>query len=81
MSDFGELIKELAVNAVEAEKPTEVVIGVVEDDEPLKIRLEQKLVIGDEFVDVCNGALYEKDSRVVLIRCSGGQKYVLIDGI
>lgn len=81
MSDFGELIKELAVNAVEAEKPTEVVIGTVEDDEPIKIRLEQKLVIGKEFVEVCAGAVFYKGSRVVLIRCNGGQKYVLIDGI
>lgn len=81
MSEFGELIKELAVNAVEAEKPADVVIGIVEDDDPLKIRLEQKLIITERFVEVCARAVYEKDDRVVLIRCSGGQKYILIDRI
>ncbi len=81
MSDFGELIKELALNAVEAEKPTEAVIGIVADDEPLKIKLEQKLIIGEDFIDVCSGAVFGKDSKVVLIRCSGGQRYILIDSV
>lgn len=81
MSDIGELIKELAVNAVEAEKPVEIVTGLVIGINPLEIRLEQRLVIGKDFIDVCEGAVYEIDSKVAMIRYKGGQRYLLIDSI
>lgn len=81
MSEFSELIKELALNAVEAEKPVEAVIGVVISVEPLEIRLEQKLIIDRSFIYQCKGASYDTDDNVVLLRCSGGQKYILIDSI
>lgn len=81
MSDFGELIKELAVNAVEAEKPVEVVFGIVEGTDPLKISLEQKLVLDRNFIDVLSCASYKIKDKVVLLRCAGGQKYVLLDSL
>lgn len=81
MSDLADVIKLLAINAYEASKPVDVVFGTVVSKDPLKIGIEQKLSIDSSFVDVCNGAAYSKGSKVLLLRCSGGQKYILIDGL
>lgn len=81
MNDIGELVKELALNAVEAEKPVDIVMGRVISKEPLKVRIEQRLVIEGGFIDVCSGAVYDVESEVVLLRQRGGQRYLLIDSI
>lgn len=81
MSEVGELIKELALNAVEAEKPVDIVSGCVICTEPLKVRIEQRLVLEKNFIDVCVGAVYEVDSQVALLRYKGGQRYLLLDSI
>lgn len=81
MSDFGELVKILAVNAVEAEKPVDVVIGLVTSRDPLKIKLEQRLTIDRNFVDICANAIYDTNDQVALIRYFSGQRYLLLDKI
>ena len=81
MNDLGELIKELALKAVEAEKPVEVVTGIITSKKPLIVNLEQKLRLSQDFIMVLKGANFEVGDRVALIRCGGGQKYLLIDAI
>lgn len=82
MNDIPDLIKTIAKAAIEQEKPAAVVTGRVVATGRLKIETEQKLVIDEEFI-IFPKRLYnykwEKDENVVLIRCDGGQRYLLID--
>lgn len=45
MNDFLKLIKKTAVEAVNASKPSNVVFGKVISEAPLKIKVDQKLVL------------------------------------
>ena len=45
--DFVKMIKKTAVEAVDASKPTNVVFGKVISVSPLKIRINQKLILGE----------------------------------
>lgn len=81
MSNIGDVIKELAVNAVEAQKPVEVVIGRVIDDENLKIRLEQRLTIDKSVIDLCRDINIGVDDTVVMLRYNRGQRYLVINAI
>ncbi|MCM1055222.1 MAG: DUF2577 domain-containing protein [Bacteroides sp.] len=47
-AEFVKVIKKAAVDAVKAEKPVEVCFGSVIGTSPLKILVEQKLVLGAE---------------------------------
>ena len=46
MNDFLKLIKKTAVEAVNASKPANVVFGKVISVSPLKIKVDQKLILG-----------------------------------
>lgn len=48
MSEAVELIKDIALNAVTAEKPLQVVFGLVVSDYPLQIQTEQKIILPDD---------------------------------
>lgn len=48
MSDLAESIKRAAVRAVGTQKPTNLIYGTVVQEDPLKIQIEQKLVIEAE---------------------------------
>lgn len=82
MNDIPDLIKTIAKAAVEQDKPAAVVTGKVVAVKKLKIETEQKLIIDEDFI-IFPKRLYnydwEKDENVVLIRCDGGQRYLLID--
>lgn len=52
MSNLLETIKIAALDAVNASKPIEIVLGEVLNIEPLKINLEQKLTLTSAFVIV-----------------------------
>ena len=45
MTDFMKLIKKTAVEAVDASKPANMVFGKVISTSPLKIKLDQKLIL------------------------------------
>lgn len=42
MSNLNELIKKIALSALEEKKSVEIFFGVVESESPLQIRLDQK---------------------------------------
>lgn len=46
MTDFIKLIKKTAVEAVNASKPADIVFGKVISVAPLKIKVDQKLILG-----------------------------------
>lgn len=80
-----QLIKQAAMDAFYASKPCNTYIGKVTKASPLKISIGQKLVLDDDFLDVCERLTEEKtlkkNDRVLLIRQQGGQKYAVIDRI
>jgi hypothetical protein len=69
-------IKRVALNAYEASNPVKLVFGRVISVDPVKIQISQYLTLTQEYL-VINGALSVGD-EVTLIRCQGGQKYVVL---
>lgn len=45
-----EIIKKSALEAVKAEKPCQIMFGTVESNPPIKIRIDQKLVLTEEYL-------------------------------
>ena len=48
MHDLSQLIKQAALDAVENDKPMNIVYGTVVSDNPLQISIEQKLTLGEK---------------------------------
>lgn len=71
-----ETIKKAALEAFEASCPVKLLFGKVISTDPVKIQVGEYLTLTREFL-VINGSVTEGDS-VTLIRCQGGQKYVVL---
>lgn len=75
-------IKKAAVRAVLATNPVNVLYGTVEQESPLEIRVNEKLKLTSEFLDVTeylfNRGLVKGD-QVVLLRVQGGHRFLVID--
>ena len=87
MSDVNELvetIKRAAIDAVEATKPVRIYFGEVMDTDPLKINVEQKMILGENQL-ILTRAVFDEGlaagSRVILIRIQGGQKFIVMDNL
>lgn len=82
MNDIPALIKGIAKAAIEQEKPVAVVTGRIIDNVNFKIETEQKMILNKDFIifpqRYANKSWKENDS-VILLRCDGGQKYLLMD--
>lgn len=48
MADIIEIIKRAAMEATKSQKPAEIAFGTVENENPLEIRVEQKLLLYSE---------------------------------
>lgn len=86
MSDFVQLVKQCAVEAVNAQKPVELMLGRVtqqedfEKDIPLQITLQQKAVIERDFLfDTASTYGLKKGEILILLRQQAGQRYLLLD--
>lgn len=75
-SGIIETIKKVALNAFEASNPVKLLFGKVISTDPVKIQVGEFLTLTKEFL-VINGEVSKGDS-VSLIRCQGGQKYVVL---
>jgi hypothetical protein len=76
------LLKKVALEAVEASKPTVVLFGTVSSINPLSIYLEQKRTITKAFLIVTDKVkTLAVGDKVVMIRMQGGQKYIVIDKV
>lgn len=77
-----QLLKRIALEAVEASKPTVVLFGTVSGINPLSVYLEQKRTITKNFLIITDKA---KDlavgDGVIMVRMQGGQKYIIIDKV
>jgi len=76
------LLKRIALEAVEASKPTVILFGTVSSINPLSVHLEQKRTITKNFLVVTDKAKnLSVGDGVVMVRMQGGQKYIIIDKV
>lgn len=81
MAELSEVIQQIANRTMIAGKPTEPVIGTVENLNPLSIRLSDKILLTGDNIVLLKGLNLEKNDRVLTIMASGGQKYYVIGEI
>lgn len=86
---LSDAIKRLAVNAVDAQSPTELILGDVVSVSPLSVRLNEndKLIIPEDLLmwparldEDEDDALEEGDS-VMVIAMTGGQIFYILDKV
>ena len=77
MNEIGNIIKKIAKATIEQDKPVSVVIGKV--NESFEIETEQKLVIPKNMLKRINYDSLEANDNLILLRCDGGQRYLIID--
>lgn len=75
-SGIIDTIKKVAIAAFEASNPVKLLFGKVVSTDPVKIQVGELLTLTNDFL-VINGTV-EKGDTVTLIRCQGGQKYVVL---
>ena len=83
--ELVKLIKSVAMDAVRASKPVELIYGTVikdyENDGELVIHLSEKLDLSENFFTF--GSIrptnLERGNRLVIIRMQGGQSYYVVD--
>lgn len=91
------LIKQAALDAVKASAPVDFITGTVMSAEPLKVKIDQKITLGTAQLQLTrnvikhnvkiNGTEAEIDNSlkngdmVILARCQGGQRYVVLDKV
>ena len=81
MPSLIETIKQAALSVIEESKPVSIDYGTVESTSPLKIKLDQKRILTDTFLVLTRTARLglELNSKVILLRVQGGQKYIVLD--
>ncbi|MEK5496731.1 MULTISPECIES: DUF2577 family protein [Bacillus] len=86
---LSEAIKRLAVNAVDAQSPTELVLGDVVSVSPLSVRLNEndKLIIPEELLiwparlDEGEDDELEEGDSVMVLAMTGGQTFYILDKV
>lgn len=82
MERFIDLIKKIAINAVESRKPIEICYGTVISKSPFKVKLSQTQIYDKNFFDVREGVTassFEVGDILILFRFQGGQRYLIFD--
>lgn len=82
MNDIGNMIKELAKATIEQDKPVAVVSGRI--NRYFEIETEQKLIIPKNMLIIpkrINYDNFEIGDTLIMLRCDGGQRYLIIDEI
>lgn len=79
MTDLVQTIKKAAIEAVEAGEPTALFMGTVEETDPLRVRLNQRLTLSEERVIFLEDQdPPEEDDKLALLRFTGGQRYLVL---
>ena len=72
------MIKQAAVEAVSAMCPCDYCYGDIVSVSPLKIKIDQKLILGSEQVTIApDVTTYHVGDKAVLLRKLGGQEYLM----
>ncbi|MCB6367337.1 DUF2577 domain-containing protein [Intestinibacillus massiliensis] len=77
------LIKQAAVEAVQAAAPMEITFGTVQSVSPLKIKIGSKHTIDEDFLIKTEASVDKlaKGDKAVLLRMQGGQRFLFIDKV
>lgn len=80
MTKLVELIQKIALSLLENEKLMTVQFGRVESEceDPLQVRLSEKLVLDAGFLIQTDTATYQPGDTLVLLRDYGGQRYLVV---
>jgi len=79
-----QIIKQAAMEAVEASKPMKVVYGTVVLLSPFSIKIDQKFTITDEFLVISKRMKregFELGDKLLLLQEQGGQSYIVMDKV
>lgn len=88
MSDLIKVVKKIAVDAVQSEKPTSITLGQIDSLDTLKIKLNQNISIGTKFLKI--GSVFKNlldedkvniGDTVIMINQEGGQVFFIMDVI
>lgn len=86
MSNLGETIRSISSQTYEASKPPTRIFGTVSSVDPLKVQVNEKLILENSLLVVTqtvknyiDWGILETGDSVVLTRQPGGQKYILDD--
>lgn len=83
MPNIIQIIKQAAIEAVEASNPMKVFYGVIVDTSP-SVKIDQKITIPKEFIVLTNRMLEEGlnvGDNVILLQEQGGQNYIILDKV
>ena len=81
MTKLTALIKQIAIDAINASKPTTICFGNVTAVNPLSVRINQLIELSSATL-IQTTTVKDKLSvgdEVILIRQQGGQKYLVLD--
>ena len=79
LTNLVQTIKKAAIEAMEATEPTGLFLGVVEQADPLRVRLNQRLTLGEERVIFLEDQDPPAESdKLALLRFTGGQRYLVV---
>lgn len=76
------IIKQAAVEAVEASQPVNITFGLVTSVSPLKVQVTPRLVLGKNalvMTRTANSSNLSKGDKLILVRVQGGQSYIVLD--
>lgn len=81
--NFAEIIKIAVLKVINSIRFTEVCIGNIIQSNPLKIKIDEKILITQDEIVKISGFHNNPNigTKVLLIRESGGQRYFLINTI
>lgn len=73
------MMKQAAIEAVEAANPVRIQRGSVVETSPLKIKVSQKISLTKEQIVTCRGiGPVESGDTVILLQQQGGQEYIVL---
>ena len=76
------IIKKAGAEAVDSGSPCAAMFGQVICTNPLKIKVEQRLILGEkQLIKTDSVKDIQIDNSVVLLRMQGGQKFVVLNKI
>ena len=84
-NDLVRIIKQAAMEAVNNSKPVDYTYGKVTGVDPLKIKIDQKLVLPAEVLvlgSLVNGTVGDElktGEKVIMIQKAGGQEFFILD--
>ena len=82
------IIKKAALDAVNATRPVSVVFGVLASVSPVRVTIDQKLTLDENFLvitkhmdDLILSEELTEGDRLVLLQMQGGQRYLILDKV